>query len=77
MGVQTTLTFKANTPRPLFTPPTNPVGTVATSDLKRFLALVPVEGAPPRICAPFLHDRFRSEMHGNRAIVAHTDTVLT
>jgi Tol biopolymer transport system component len=45
--VQTTPTFKAAPPRPLFTPRQDLTGLAATSDLKRFLATVPVEGATP------------------------------
>jgi Tol biopolymer transport system component len=43
--VQTTPSFKAGTPRLLFTPRQDLLGIAATSDLKRFLAAVPVEGA--------------------------------
>ena len=45
--VETTPTFKAGTPRMLFTPRYDLAGITATSDLKRFLAAVPVEGAAP------------------------------
>jgi hypothetical protein len=45
--VETTPTFKAGTPRILFTPRQDLAGITATSDLKRFLAAVPVEGAVP------------------------------
>jgi Tol biopolymer transport system component len=50
VDVQTAPTFKAGTPRLLFTPRPGIMGIAATSDLKRFLAAVPVEGeAPPSI----------------------------
>ena len=50
VDVQTTPSFKAGTPRLLFTPRQDLAGIVATADLKRFLAAVPVEGsAPPSI----------------------------
>jgi hypothetical protein len=45
--VETTPTFKAGTPRMLFTPRYDLAGITATPDLKRFLAAVPVEGAAP------------------------------
>jgi Tol biopolymer transport system component len=47
VDVQTTPTFKAKTPRLLFTPRRDVLGLAATSDLQRFLAAVPVEGASP------------------------------
>jgi hypothetical protein len=47
VDVQATPTFKAGTPRVLFTPRGDIMGLVATSDLQRFLAAVPVEGASP------------------------------
>jgi len=47
VDVQTAPTFKAGTPRLLFTPRRDLAGIAATSDLKRFLAAVPVEGATP------------------------------
>jgi hypothetical protein len=47
VDVQTTPTFKAGTPRMLFTPRRDLAGIAATSDLKRFLAAIPVEGASP------------------------------
>jgi serine/threonine protein kinase/Tol biopolymer transport system component len=47
VDVQTTPTFKAGQPRVLFTPRGDIMGLTATSDLKRFLAAVPVEGASP------------------------------
>jgi Tol biopolymer transport system component len=50
VDVQTSPSFKAGTPRLLFTPRQDLVGIAATADLKRFLAAVPVEGsAPPSI----------------------------
>jgi Tol biopolymer transport system component len=50
VDVQTAPTFKAGTPRLLFTPRQDILGITATSDLKRFLTAVPVEGeAPPSI----------------------------
>jgi hypothetical protein len=45
--VETTPTFKAGTPRLLFTPRQDIAGLSVTRDLKRFLAAVPVEGAAP------------------------------
>jgi WD40 repeat protein len=45
--VETTPSFKAGTPHLLFTPQPDLMGLTATSDLKRFLAAVPVEGAAP------------------------------
>jgi len=45
--VQTTPTFRAGTPRLLFTPRPDLLGIAATRDLKRFLTAVPVEGASP------------------------------
>jgi Tol biopolymer transport system component len=47
VGVETTPSFRAGTPRTLFTPPQDFVGISATSDLKRFLATVQVAGAAP------------------------------
>ena len=47
VDVQTTPTFKAGTPRVLFTPRGDLMGLAPTSDLKRFLAAVPVEGTSP------------------------------
>jgi Tol biopolymer transport system component len=47
VDVQTTPSFKAETPRLLFTPRQDILGITATRDLKRFLAAIPVEGAPP------------------------------
>jgi Tol biopolymer transport system component len=44
-GVETTPSFRAGTPRALFTPPQDLVGIAATRDLKRFLAAVQVAGA--------------------------------
>jgi hypothetical protein len=50
VDVQTTPTFKAGTPRVLFSAPRNNVGIAATSDLKRFLAALPAQGgASPSI----------------------------
>jgi Tol biopolymer transport system component len=50
VDVQTAPTFKAGTPRLLFTPRQDILGIAATHDLKRFLIAVPVEGeAPPSI----------------------------
>jgi hypothetical protein len=50
VDLQTKPSFKAGTPRPLFTPRQDLAGIDATADLKRFLAAVPVEGsAPPSI----------------------------
>jgi Tol biopolymer transport system component len=43
--VETTPTFQAGTPHLLFIPRQDNGGLVATSDLKRFLAVVPAEGA--------------------------------
>jgi len=45
--VQTTPTFRAGTPRSLFTPRPDLAGLVAARNLKRFLAAVPAEGGPP------------------------------
>jgi Tol biopolymer transport system component len=45
--VETTPSFKAGTPRLLFTPGQDVAGLAVTRDLKRFLAAVPVEGAAP------------------------------
>ena len=45
--VETTPEFKVGTPKLLFTPRPDLTGLVATSDLKRFLAAVPVEGTAP------------------------------
>jgi Tol biopolymer transport system component len=47
VDVETTPTFKAGTPRVLFTPRQDLAGIAATRDLKRFLAAVPVEGTAP------------------------------
>jgi Tol biopolymer transport system component len=47
MEVETTPTFKAGTPRVLFTPQQDIAGIAATGDLKRFLAAVPIEKAVP------------------------------
>ena len=48
--MQTTPSFRAGTPHRLFTPRQDLAGIVATADLKRFLAAVPVQGsAPPSI----------------------------
>jgi Tol biopolymer transport system component len=47
VAVETTPTFKAGAPRLLFTAGQNFMGITATSDLKRFLAAIPVEGAAP------------------------------
>ena len=47
VDVQTSPAFKAGTPRVLFTPRGDLLGLTATSDLKRFLAAVPVEGSAP------------------------------
>jgi Tol biopolymer transport system component len=47
VDVQTTPSFKAGNPRVLFTVRRDLAGITATSDLKRFLAAVPVEGATP------------------------------
>jgi Tol biopolymer transport system component len=45
--VETSPSFKAGTPRELFTPRLDMAGLAATSDLQRFLAAVPVEKAAP------------------------------
>jgi Tol biopolymer transport system component len=45
--VETTPTFRAGTPRLLFTPRPDISGLVATADLSRFLATVPAEGSAP------------------------------
>jgi hypothetical protein len=45
LDVQTVPHFRAGVPRVLFTPRPDLAGIVATADLKRFLAAVPVEGA--------------------------------
>jgi Tol biopolymer transport system component len=45
--VQTSPTFSAGTPRPLFSPRPDLLGIAPTRDLQRFLAAVPVEGAAP------------------------------
>jgi len=47
VGVETTPSFRAGTPRVLFTPLQDLVGIGATSDLKRFLATIQVAGAAP------------------------------
>jgi len=47
VDVETAPTFKAGIPRVLFTPRQDLLGLTATSDLQRFLAAVPVEGAAP------------------------------
>ena len=47
VDVETTPSFRAGTPRLLFTPRQDIAGIAATRDLKRFLAAVPVEGAAP------------------------------
>jgi Tol biopolymer transport system component len=47
VDAQTAPTFKLGTPRLLFTPHGDLMGLAPTSDLKRFLAAVPVEGASP------------------------------
>jgi Tol biopolymer transport system component len=47
VDVETKPTFKAGTPRVLFTPRPDISGLVATADLSRFLATAPAEGAPP------------------------------
>jgi Tol biopolymer transport system component len=47
VDVQTTPTFKAGTPRVLFTPRGDLMGLAPSADLQRFLAAVPVEGASP------------------------------
>jgi Tol biopolymer transport system component len=47
VDVQTNPSFKAGTPRLLFTPRQDLAGISATADLQRFLAAVPVEGAAP------------------------------
>jgi hypothetical protein len=47
VDVQTTPSFKLGSPRLLFTPRSDIPGMVASRDLKRFLAVVPVEGAAP------------------------------
>jgi eukaryotic-like serine/threonine-protein kinase len=50
VDVQTAPAFKAGTPRLLFRPCPDNLGIAATSDLKRFLTAVPVDGeAPPSI----------------------------
>ncbi len=45
--MQTTPTFKAGTPRLLFTNRYGNEGIAATRDLKRFLVAVPAEGMTP------------------------------
>ncbi len=45
--VETTPTFRAGTPRLLFTPRPDISGLVATADLSRFLATVPADGTAP------------------------------
>jgi eukaryotic-like serine/threonine-protein kinase len=47
VDVETKPTFKAGTPRVLFTPRPDLSGPVATADLSRFLATAPTEGATP------------------------------
>jgi hypothetical protein len=47
VDVETRPTFRAGTPRVLFTPRPDLSGLAATADLSRFLATVPAEGAPP------------------------------
>ena len=47
VDVQTTPSFRAGNPRVLFTARQDLAGITATSDFKRFLAAVPVEGATP------------------------------
>ena len=47
VDVETTPSFRAGTPRVLFTPPQDLVGIAATRDLKRFLATIQVAGAAP------------------------------
>jgi Tol biopolymer transport system component len=47
VNVETTPSFRAGTPRLLFTPRQDLLGLAVTRDLKRFLAAVPVEGAAP------------------------------
>jgi dipeptidyl aminopeptidase/acylaminoacyl peptidase len=47
LDVETTPTFKTGPPRILFRPRQDLLGLTATPDLKRFLAVVPVPGAPP------------------------------
>jgi len=45
VDVETTPTFRAGTPRVLFTPPLDVLGLAPAADLSRFLAMVPAEGA--------------------------------
>jgi Tol biopolymer transport system component len=47
VDVQTAPSFKASPPRLLFVPRQDILGITATADLKRFLATVPVDDAPP------------------------------
>jgi eukaryotic-like serine/threonine-protein kinase len=47
VSVETTPSFRAGTPRVLFTPSQDLVGITATRDLKRFLAVLQVAGAAP------------------------------
>jgi Tol biopolymer transport system component len=47
VDVETTPTFRAGTPRVLFTPRPDLSGLVATADLSRFLATAPAQGAAP------------------------------
>lgn len=47
VDVETTPTFRAGTPRVLFTPRPDISGLAASADLSRFLATVPAEGAAP------------------------------
>jgi Tol biopolymer transport system component len=47
VDVETAPTFQAGTPRLLFNPGQDNGGLAATSDLSRFLAVVPAEGAAP------------------------------
>ncbi|HVP57018.1 MAG TPA: protein kinase, partial [bacterium] len=47
VDVETSPSFKAGTPHPLFTPRQDLAGITVTRDHKRFLALVPMEGAAP------------------------------
>jgi eukaryotic-like serine/threonine-protein kinase len=47
VDVQTSLSFKAGTPRLLFTPRQDLMGIAATADLNRFLAAIPAEGSDP------------------------------
>jgi serine/threonine-protein kinase len=47
VDVETTPTFRADTPRVLFTPRPDISGLAVSADLSRFLATAPAEGAPP------------------------------